>query len=125
MMNRKTSEASAARRASAIALEERVLQIIEYEPGLSIYQIAKKIDRNPGAVRKAVKRLEEREVIETITTLERGRAKRMVFPKELKPWQALDWENPENIRALKYLPEKLREEIERWLEGRKLGKEEE
>jgi len=116
-MNKKTSEASAARKASAIALEERVLQIVEYEPGLSIYQIAKKINRNPGAVRKAVERLEERGVVETITTLERGRAKRMVFPKELKPWQALDWENPENLRALKYLPEKLRKEIEDWLEG--------
>ena len=60
--------------------EELVYELVNKHSGLSVYEIAKKIGWSSGKVHNIVMALEKMGLVRTSLEIERGRAKRKVYP---------------------------------------------
>jgi DNA-binding Lrp family transcriptional regulator len=73
-----------ARQKIARDLEKRLLVLIKDNPGMSVYDLSKRIKRDPSTIHSAVRRLVSEQLVTARTVLRKeGRLKR-VYPQEFK-----------------------------------------
>ncbi len=75
-----------------IYAEDYLYEFVNKYRGLSVYEIAKRLNWSPGKVHAIVKKLEEKGLVRTEMVVEKGRVKKKVYP--------VDWKDllPEDVK---------------------------
>ncbi|MHB1868394.1 MAG: cell division protein FtsZ [Nitrososphaerales archaeon] len=80
----RTRRASEARESQGLATESAVMNVIRGKPGISVYQISRILGSSIGLVDGAVKRLSDRDDVDTRQVLREGRITNEVYPKDYR-----------------------------------------
>jgi len=111
----RTEKATLERRRIGLKTECRLLEFIRENPGLSMYEIAKRLGWSVGKVQQAVKRLSFMREVRVEPVVEGGRLKKRIYLDEREWWMLYDWSDPRNLDMLESMPSKLRKRVEAWL----------